>query len=217
MISLFRTSIVTFTLLSCICFSQEKSINEFPINSSKYVPVSNGIAFETYIQRGTPIGDNFAGNGLSGGLGYGLRTHIYLYRGLYVGGALSNDRMTVKDVNFTGNFQKTSKRNAYLYLGYERRLSKDFTISGDLGFGYSLNVSKQQQSVQGNGRLTDSGNVIRITTSVSYELTDWLYVFISPSFETVDYKIRSAPQLGDQFDTANYLNLNLGVRLKSSW
>lgn len=218
MISLLRISItVAILLLSCMVYAQDSTINESSKEPLKYVPVSNGFAFEAFIQRGDPVGNNFAGNGLNGGLGYGLRFQVYVHRGFYLGGALSNDRMTVKDVNIAGNFQKAVKRNSYLYLGYERRLNNNFSISGDLGIGYSVNANEQERNVQGNGSFTDSGGLLRITTSVSYELTDWLYVFISPSFETVDYKIRSAPQLGDQFDTANYLNLNLGVRLKSSW
>lgn len=169
---------------------------------------------DLYLQRGNPTGDNFVGNGLKGGAGFGIRMQFYLPKNFYIGGSLTQDFMTVTNTAIVGEYSKATKFNAYLFAGYDYSLNDDFSITGDLGYGYSQNKNRQDSS-QGSGKFVDSGNVFRITASIEYHLNNSTSFFISPSFETVSYNIKTPTALDDVFDNGNYLNIAFGVRLSS--
>ncbi|EAS19681.1 hypothetical protein BBFL7_00227 [Flavobacteria bacterium BBFL7] len=170
---------------------------------------------ELFIQRGSPTGDNYAGNGLSGGLGFGIRTQAYLYKGLYIGAGLSNDFMKVNDMNVVGNYDRATKFNAYLFAGYDYRFTDLWHITGDIGIGYSQNKNRQT-TAQGGAKFRDSGTLFRFTTSIEYEFTPAISVFASPSFEMVDYKIATAPALSNTFSNGNYFNVAIGIRISDN-
>lgn len=169
---------------------------------------------DLYLQRGNPSGDNFVGNGLKGGAGFGVRMQFFLPKNFYLGGSLTQDFMTISSTSIVGEYSRATKFNAYLYAGYHYRLNDDFSITGDLGYGYSQNKNRQSTS-QGNGKFRDSGNVFRITTSIEYHLNSATSFFISPSFETVSYNIKAPAALMGDFDTGNYFNIAFGIRLSS--
>lgn len=169
---------------------------------------------DLYLQRGNPSGDNFVGNGLKGGTGFGIRMQFFLPKNFYLGGSLTQDFMTVANTSIVGEYSRATKFNAYLYAGYDYRLNDNFSITGDLGYGYSQNKNRQNPS-QGDGKFRDSGNVFRITTSIEYHLNNSTSFFISPSFEMVSYNIKTPRVLNDNFDNGNYFNIAIGLRLSS--
>ncbi|QJP35291.1 porin family protein [Nonlabens sp. Ci31] len=167
---------------------------------------------DLYLQRGIPSGDNFAGNGLDGGVGFGIRMQFYVLKNFYLGGALTQDFMSVKSTAIVGEYTRATKFNAYLFAGYDYRLNEDWNITADLGYGFSQNKNRQNGS-QGGGKFRDSGNVWRFTSSLEYNFSDGVSFFFSPSYEIVNYNINSAAALNDTFNTGNYFNLAVGVRL----
>ena len=171
-------------------------------------------AADIYIQRGFPTGDNFVGNGLSSGTGFGIRLQSDIYQNIYIGGALSQDYFDVKDEQAIGQFSKATKFNAYFFAGYDYVINDDWNITADLGYGYSQNKNKQDFS-QGGGTFKDTGNLLRLTTSAEYALSNGISVYVSPSFEKVFYNIDAAPASGDNFDVGNYFNLALGFRFNA--
>ncbi|PRX13456.1 hypothetical protein [Nonlabens ulvanivorans] len=206
----FRFLIIAITLLlSNSMFAQTDSISD-PESSRLRRNVT-----DLFIQRGTPMGDNYIGNGLSGGLGFGIRTQAYLYKGLYIGAALSNDFMKVNDVDIVGNYDRATKFNAYLFAGYDYRFTDLWHVTGDIGIGYSQNKNRQT-TAQGGAKFRDSGTLFRFTTSIEYEFTPAISVFASPSFEMVDYKIATAPALSNAFNSGNYFNVAIGIRISDN-
>lgn len=169
---------------------------------------------DLYLQRGNPTGDNFAGNGLKGGAGFGIRMQFYLPKNFYVGGSLTQDFMSVTDTDVVGEYSRSTKFNAYLFAGYDYGLNDNLSITGDLGYGYSQNKNRQSVS-QGDGKFRDTGNVFRITTSMEYHLNSATSFFISPSFEMVSYNITTPAVLSNDFDNGNYFNIAFGIRLSS--
>ncbi|AGC78490.1 hypothetical protein DDD_3363 [Nonlabens dokdonensis DSW-6] len=169
---------------------------------------------DLYLQRGIPTGDNFAGNGLEGGIGYGVRMQFYLPKNFYLGGSLTQDFMNVTNTAIAGEYSRATKFNAYLFAGYDYDLNDYWGLTGDIGYGYSQNKNRQNSS-QGNGKFRDTGNVLRITTSAEYKLNSSTSFYISPSFEMVSYNIKTARELQNRFDNANYFNVAIGVRLSS--
>jgi hypothetical protein len=167
-----------------------------------------------YFQRGIPTGDNFVGNGLNSGSGFGMRTQFYLPYNFYLGGAISQDYMTVKNTTVIGEFDRTTKFNAYFYAGYDYKLNADWSLTADVGYGYSQNKNRQS-SQQGGGRFRDTGNVLRFTASIEYSLNPVTSFYLSPSYEVVNYEISTASQLKSTFDTGNYFNIAIGIRLNS--
>jgi hypothetical protein len=167
---------------------------------------------DLYLQRGIPSGDNFAGNGLKGGAGYGIRMQFYVPKNFYLGAALTQDFMSVKSTAVVGEYAKATKFNAYVFAGYDYRLNEDWNITADIGYGYSQNKNRQSGS-QGGGKFRDSGNVLRFTSSLEYNFSDGVSFFFSPSYEIVSYNINSAVTLNDTFNKANYFNLAIGIRL----
>ncbi|WP_339686904.1 hypothetical protein [uncultured Nonlabens sp.] len=167
---------------------------------------------DLYLQRGIPSGDNFAGNGLEGGAGYGIRMQFYVPKNFYLGAALTQDFMSVKSTTIVGEYARAAKFNAYVFAGYDYRLNEDWNITADLGYGYSQNKNRQSGS-QGGGKFRDSGNVLRFTSSLEYHFSDGISFFFSPSYEIVTYRINTAPSLNDSFNNANYFNLAIGIRL----
>ncbi|WP_415180559.1 hypothetical protein [Nonlabens sp.] len=167
---------------------------------------------DLYVQRGIPSGDNFAGNGLDGGIGFGMRMQFYLLKNFYIGGALSQDFMSVKNTSIAGEYSRATKFNAYLFVGYDYLLNDDWNVTADLGYGYSQNKNRQNSS-QGGGKFRDTGNVLRFTTSLEYTFSSGVSFFFSPSYEVVNYNIDAAAALNNTFNNGNYFNLALGVRL----
>ncbi|WP_438969017.1 outer membrane protein [Nonlabens sp.] len=169
---------------------------------------------DLYLQRGNPSGDNFAGNGLKGGAGFGIRMQFYLPKNIYIGGSLTQDYMSVSNTAVVGEYSRATKFNAYLFAGYDYRINDNFSILGDVGYGYSQNKNRQNSS-QGSGKFRDSGNVFRITTSIEYHLNNSISFFMSPSFEMVSYNIKTPTALSDDFENGNYFNIAFGIRLSS--
>lgn len=167
---------------------------------------------DLYLQRAIPSGDNFAGNGLEGGAGFGIRMQFYVPKNFYLGASLAQDFMSVKSTAVVGEYARATKFNAYFFVGYDYRLNKDWNITADLGYGYSQNKNRQNGS-QGGGKFRDSGNVLRFTSSLEYSFSDGVSFFFSPSYEIVTYNINSAVTLIDSFDKATYFNLAIGIRL----
>lgn len=178
------------------------------VTSDRYLHRLRTNVTDISLQNGNPVGDNFVGNGLNGGLGFGLRSQWYIVKGLYLGGALSNDFMRVKNTEVTGLFQRSTKFNAYVYAGYDYPFANLWHVTADIGIGYSQNKNRPRNS----GKFRDDGTLLRFTTSIEFEVSPRFSIFASPSFETVDYKIRTAAALGDQFNHGNYINMALGMR-----
>ena len=193
--------------------SQKSSATVESIENIMTIP-KRVFATDLYLQRGFTSGDNFAGNGLEGGVGYGLRMQFYLPKNFYLGGSLTQDFMNVTSTAVVGEYSKSTKFNAYLFAGYDYQLNDYWGITGDIGYGYSQNKNKQSPS-QGGGKFRDTGNVLRITTSVEYILNSATSFYISPSFEMVSYNINTARALEDRFNNANYLNIAIGIRLSA--
>lgn len=164
---------------------------------------------ELYFQNSSPFGNNFAGNGLNGAFGFGVRSQWYVYKGFYIGGALSNDYLTVSDQNIVGRYDRLTRKNAYLYLGYDYSFNDNWHLTSDLGIGSSRNKNKVGRT---QGIFIDSGTLYKLTTSIEYEFSPLFSVFASPSIELVDYKIETAPSLDDRFNSASYFNFSVGVR-----
>jgi hypothetical protein len=141
-------------------------------------------AADIYIQNAMPSGDNFIGNGLSNGIGYGIRLQRDVYKNIYVGGSLTQDFFDVENTQVIGEFSRTTKFNAYLFAGYDYVINDDWNVTADVGYGYSQNKNSQN-SLQGGGKFRDTGNVLRITTSLEYSFSAGVSVYVSPSYETV--------------------------------
>ncbi len=169
------------------------------------------VAFDIYLQRGFPTGDNFVGNGFEPGIGFGSRIQFYVYKDIYVGGALTQDYFDVKNPAATGLFDRTTKFNAYLYAGYDYKLNDIWRVQADLGYGYSQNKNRLD-SGNGGGKFRDAGNVLRLTTNLEYEFTEGVSVVLTPSYEKVFYDIRVPQAREQQFASGDYLNIGLGVR-----
>ncbi|WP_405368274.1 hypothetical protein [Nonlabens sp. Asnod2-A12] len=197
--------IIATVLSSYYSYSQENTTEK-----SHSLP-DRVFAIDFYLQRALPSGDNFIGNGLSDGTGYGIRMQFDIYKNIYVGGALSQDFFSVKNTDVIGEFNRATKFNAYLFLGYDYQLNDDWNITADLGYGYSQNKNRQSTE-QGGGKFRDTGNVFRITTSIEYNLSSATSIYLSPSYESISYNINSAPALEDTFDKGKFINLALGIR-----
>lgn len=204
-------SIINITIVAVIALcSSYVSGQEDEIKALNSLP-DRVFAVDLYLQRALPSGDNFVGNGLSNGTGYGIRAQYDIYKNIYLGGALSQDFFKVKNTEIIGEFKRATKFNAYLFLGYDYQLNDDWNITADLGYGYSQNKNRQSAE-QGGGKFRDSGNVFRITTSIEYNLSSGTSLYLSPSYESISYNINSAPALGDTFDKGKFINLALGIR-----
>ncbi|WP_292900713.1 hypothetical protein [Nonlabens sp.] len=201
-------SILIF-LFASLSFAQEYS-SELAVPNSEQP--KRLFLTDLYLQRGIPSGDNFAGNGLKGGVGYGIRMQFYVPKNFYLGAALTQDFMSVSSTAIVGEYARATKFNAYFFAGYDYRLNEDWNITADLGYGYSQNKNRQSGS-QGGGKFRDSGNVLRFTSSLEYNFSDGVSFFFSPSYELVSYNINSAVALNDTFNKANYFNLAIGIRL----
>ncbi|MFT6799394.1 MAG: hypothetical protein ACJAWA_001523 [Nonlabens sp.] len=198
-------------MLTGLSFAQEDSSELAVTNSEQSKRL---FLTDLYLQRGIPSGDNFAGRGLEGGAGYGIRMQFYVLKNFYLGAALTQDFMSVKSTAVVGEYAKATKFNAYVFAGYDYRLNEDWNITADLGYGYSQNKNRQNGS-QGGGKFRDSGNVLRFTTSLEYNFSDGVSFFFSPSYEIVSYNINSSVTLNDTFNKANYFNLAIGIRLNT--
>ncbi|PRP66678.1 porin family protein [Nonlabens agnitus] len=203
--SITKVVLACIVLISSIAFAQEDE-------SRLAIQIPDRVfAADIYLQRAFPSGDNFVGNGLASGTGFGIRLQSDVYKNIYVGGALTQDYFDVKDVQEIGQFDRATKFNAYLFAGYDYVLNDDWNFTADLGYGYSQNKNKQGFE-QGGGTFRDTGNLLRLTTSTEYALSNGISVYLSPSYEKVFYKIETAPALGDHFNVGNYFNLAIGFR-----
>ncbi|AZQ44478.1 hypothetical protein EJ995_09560 [Nonlabens ponticola] len=198
-------------LVTGYSFCQGQSI----IANDKDEVLERAFMFDLHMQRTVPSGDNFIGNGLEFGYGFGSRLAFKVYDDIYVGGALSLDYFDVQDTNVIGEFDRSTKFNAYLFVGYDFRINETWNATADIGYGYSQNKNRQNFD-QGSGRFRDSGNVLRFTSSIDYSFNKDISVFVSPSYELVSYNISTADALGDDFDNGNYLSFALGVRYNPS-
>ncbi len=210
---IFKLFSVLFIIGAYTCSFAQSNDSDASIDSPNSIPKRLFVT-DLYLQRGIPTGDNFAGNGLEGGIGYGIRMQFYLPKNFYLGGSLTQDFMNVSNTAVVGEYERATKFNAYLYAGYDYKLNDDWGITGDIGYGYSQNKNRQSPS-QGNGKFRDTGNVLRITTSVEYKLNSSTSFYISPSFEMISYNIKTARTLENRFDNASYFNIAIGVRLSS--
>lgn len=207
--SIFRRVVIVFICLGYFTISAQES----KVENSNSFPNKN-FTTDLYFQGAIPSGDNFIGNGLSSGTGFGLRLQFYVYRGIYIGGSLAQDFFRVDDTGAIGEFDKATKFNAYFYAGYDYQWNDDWNITADLGYGYSQNKNRQS-SLQGGGKFKDTGNVFKISTSLEYALSSGIGVYVSPSFELVSYNIEASPLSGTTFDNGNYINVALGIRFNS--
>lgn len=166
---------------------------------------------ELYGQQSYPIGDNYLGKGASIGQGFGARVQLFVYDNIYAGGSLTQDYHDIDNTRLTGLYDRYTRLNAYLYVGYEYSLARKWNLAADLGIGYTQNKNKQSEN-QGNAQFKDTGTIYTLSTLVEYELNSWLGVILRPNFEFITTNIESSQRQGSLYDNVSYFNIAVGLR-----
>ena len=79
------------------------------------------------------------------------------------------------------------------------------------GYGYTQ-FRNRQSPEQGNGVFRDSGSFFKFRSALEYHFADSFSMVLSPSFEQGFYDIKASPNLIENFETASFFTLSLGVR-----
>jgi hypothetical protein len=173
-----------------------------------------------YIQP-IPVGNNYAGEGLSGRSGLALRGQIYFYKGIYVGGALNWEYLRVKNPELIGAYRKTTKKTSYFYAGYDYRFKQNWRATLDVGYGYIRNRNRSFTrggfGGVGSDEFFDDGNLLRITSSFEYQFPNSDFsVFLSPAIEFASMNIEAPAAQRDFFQNTTYISIAAGIRLRSN-
>ncbi len=170
------------------------------------------VTIEIYGQPSFTVGDNYIGEGVNNGHGYGIRSHVFVYKSFYLGAAAGIGFYDIANTSIAGNYDRFYKLDTYMYVGYEYGLYRSWNASLDLGIGYSENQNRQSEE-QGNARFSDSGTLFRLAATIEYEINSTLGVFLTPNYEYISTRIESSPLQGDLYDRGTYFNLGIGLRI----
>lgn len=209
MLSITRASIVIFLLFTSIMSAQQDSLKTISDNKEQF---KRKFSFAFSLRNVNPTGDNFAGEGLSNGLGGGLGIHYYMTHDFYIGGALEYDGLRIDDISIVGPYERITKFNTYIYVGYEFTINDQFRLLSDIGYGHTENRNRQNVD-QGGAKFKDTGGLLRIGTSLDFLISDKMAFYVGPSYEYVFYDIDAARSLETNFERGNYFNITLGIRL----
>ena len=214
MLSITRSFFITCLLVLGV-FNQstaQEQDNDPVLNDSTSEDEGRRIfAFDWYLQQPIPTGDSFVGSNFTGRLGFGTGLQFYPYKNVYLGGALNFDYFKNDNPLDTGTYDRSHRFNAYFFAGYEFVFHNKIRVGVDVGYGYTQ-FRNRQSPEQGNGVFRDSGSLLKFRSALEYHFADSFSMVLSPSFEQGFYDIKASPNLIENFETASFFTLSLGVR-----
>lgn len=138
--------ILIISLLSCSVWSQEKEEQEEDVSSSngylsRGVKGSLGFAYNFV----NPVGDKYIGLAYKGNGGFSSQFKLFVFDGIFIGGALGYSYFENTNPNLTGDYDKTRVGSFSGFLGYEYQPIEKVAIGVNasvLGRAYYKNTFK---------------------------------------------------------------------------
>ena len=182
-------------------FSQEENF-KFP-QDDHY-----GIFKIGYVQP-IGIGDNFANKSFTNSTGFDLEFSFNLFdTGFLLGLRYGNTYNKIKNRELTGGQDKTNSYFIGPLIGYQFLARNDFRYTLSAGVG-----SVEYKNFFQDNVAKDSGSTIWISPEIDYHFNKHFGLFFSPTFQKDFLDIEAPEEIEDFFKTANYIKLQLGIRV----
>lgn len=167
-----------------------------------------------YIQP-IPTGNNFVGLGMEGKSGFSFNLQLFVYKQIFIGGSVGNSYLTVTNPEITGNYRKSSVRNAYVYAGYEFLQIKKVRLGASIGIGEADYKNEHfTDTPLGNDEAFqfDKGKIYIYKLYAAYEINHIVSVYLDYSYRNDKMRITAPQEIQSLFENAKYHNIGIGLR-----
>jgi hypothetical protein len=147
-------------------------------------------AFSIGFHKPIPTGNNFVGKGMRGKSGFDFKLQLYVYKQFFIGGSAGASYLEVKDASVTGNYEKTTVAEQFLYLGYEFlpfenwRIGVQASIIGDAVYKNKF-LPESKLGLQ-----TDSARYHGYGFYINYELGENAMFYIDYIYRTTQLELK---------------------------
>lgn len=169
-------------------------------------------AFSFGYHKPIPTGNNFVGKGMKGISGLDFKFQLYVYRQFFLGGNIGSSYLEVEDSSVTGNYDKTTINEQYLYLGYEFLLFDDWRLGVMYSFIGDAIYKNNNFSGPSKGIQTDTASYKGYGLYINYELSDHFMFYFEYIYRNDKTRIKAPSEIQDFFERARFNNIGIGIK-----
>ena len=157
-----------------------------------------------------PNAESYVNQGYSLGEGYDVSVSGYVAPHVILGTRITVFRGSVTDKQLVGNYDLTQFNLFGTQIGYHFFEEKRIQLIVQGGFGWV----NYRNSKPGAKDFKDSGSSYYFNPQLSILIFKWLAVYGAVDFRFDKLKIKAPPEIKNNFDHVNYVNISTGIRLK---
>ncbi|UFK98877.1 porin family protein [Kaistella faecalis] len=192
-----KNVLLTFILISGICFSQE----------------TNKFAIEFKGNTFTGLGNNFVADGTKTFTGFGAGFTGTFYKNFGLGIEFNKGYSEVSDVSVFGDLHSPQLTLFDIYALYRYDVNQKLSIEGNIGGGFSQLKSYSDYRIE---KFTEGGNTFFLGGKALYSVTknNSLVLVAGPRFYFMHtFTEMDDPKIQKYYSKATLLNFSLGLRL----
>ncbi len=144
--------------------------------------------------------------------GLDFKFQLYVYRQFFLGGNIGSSYLEVEDSSVTGNYDKTTINEQYLYLGYEFLLFDDWRLGVMYSFIGDAIYKNNNFSGPSKGIQTDTASYKGYGLYINYELSDHFMFYFEYIYRNDKTRIKAPSEIQDFFERARFNNIGIGIK-----
>jgi hypothetical protein len=179
------------------------------ITSGKY---QKSLIFSVEVFKPYTTENSFIGRGTEAKTSFNLGVQMFIYKNFFIGGFTGASYLQVKDSQFTGNYRRSTVAHSYFNFGYELPINEDLRLGASVALIGSARY-KNKVNNSGSVRQIDNAKLNKYGVYLSYKVDGALSIFAGYSYRVDKTKINTAPEIQDNFNTINYHNFSIGIKI----
>jgi hypothetical protein len=206
------TRLFLFILVLILPLNVVSQVTEEEVNSTENKKEGTKIYISTQIDLPIASGDKYIGLAMKGKSGFQFRLQGFVYKGIFIGGAVGATYFKVKNTELVGNYERTNINYSYLFAGYEFISTENINAGISIGFfGDADYVNRFEDNI---AKQKDQANVFAYEGYIDYAFEDGFSVLLNVSYRNDKTKIQTAPEIQARFDRAQFINIGIGLRYR---
>lgn len=189
--------------------NQNDTITPNTIQHKKGRQLRFNIVSRVYCVVPKQFGDHVLADAHRSGIGIGTSLSLLEYKNIRLTGGLEVVQYNVNDVAKAGNFKNTTNTSFHGAISYDFKLSDDFIIAPNIGYGYS----RIKQKLNSEREATQSGNHFRVGLISDYSMNKHFAFFLGIHYIDSNFDIETNQAHEDYFGKSTQLQFTLGIKI----
>ena len=170
-------------------------------------------SFHINYRQPIAVGNNFLAEAYKSNGGYDLKMQIYPYKNFFIGGALSYSFFEVTNNTLVGNYNRTTSKEAFWFIGYDFIPFKNSILGVNVSFASDVTLKNNIQDSDRYQR--DFGKLSHYGLYFAYEFSNNFAVYLDYSYRILNTSINAPSALNNFFDQGQYHNIAIGIKISA--